>query len=112
MPVQLKTVLAVIFVATVPLPLVASLQRSSSEPLSAKEVRKAEAQARTAADHLRLAAWYEYEALQTQTQLKEAEDQVEYLGRQPGMVLLTKIPNPIGTRAHGHGSIARSCRKS
>jgi hypothetical protein len=75
-------------------PLVAVPQRPADEPLSAKEVRKAEKQARTAADHLRLAAWYQAEAQRTRTQLKEAEDEAEYWGRNPGMVTLTKIPNP------------------
>jgi hypothetical protein len=92
--VQLQTVLAVVLLASMPVPLGADFQRSSDEPLNAKQVRKAEAQAKTAADHLRLAAWYQHEALQTRADLKEAEDQVEYLGRKPGMVALTKIPNP------------------
>jgi len=89
-----KTALAIILAASVPPQLGANPQRSSNEPLTAKEVRKAEGQAKTAADHLRLAAWYQSETLRIQTQLKEAEDEVEYLGRKPGMVALTKIPNP------------------
>jgi hypothetical protein len=94
MLVQFKTALAVIFVASVPLRLVADAERSSSEPLSAKEVRRAEAQARTAADHFRIAVWYQSQARLTQMKLTEEEDLVKYWGQQPGMVDRTKIPNP------------------
>jgi hypothetical protein len=94
MLVQFKIALAVIFVASVPIHLLADAARPSSEPLSAKEVRKAEAQAKTAADHLRLGAWYQSEASQTQTELTEEENLVTYLSQKPGVVDRTKIPNP------------------
>jgi hypothetical protein len=94
MLVQFKTALAVIFVASVPFHLVADTVRQSSEPLSAKEVRKAEAQAKTAADHLRLAAWYRSEASQTQLELTEEENLANYWGQKPEVVDRTKIPNP------------------
>ena len=94
MLVPFKTALAVIFVASVPIHMVADAERPSSEPLSAKEIRKAEAQAKTAADHLRLGAWYQSEASQTQTRLTEEEGLVNYWGRKPGVVDRTKIPNP------------------
>jgi hypothetical protein len=94
MLVQFKTALAVLFVATVPLHLGAELQGSSREPLSAKEVRKAEREARTADDHLRLAVWYQADARQIQNKLAEEEDQVRYWAQQPGMAMRTKIPNP------------------
>jgi hypothetical protein len=94
MLVRFETALALLLVVGLPPLLAADAQRSSNEPLSAKEVRTAEAQARTAADHLRLVEWYQSQAFQTQIQLKEAEDQVKYWERQPGMVVLTKIPNP------------------
>lgn len=77
MLVPFKTALAVLVVASVPLHLGAEPQRSSSEPLSAKEVRKAEAQAR-----------------QTQTELAKQEGLVNYWAQQPGMATRTKIPNP------------------
>src|ERR1700722_14953723 len=67
MLVQFKTALAVLFVASMPLYLGGEPQVSSSEPLSTKEVRKAEREARTPEDHLRLAAWYQVEARQTQS---------------------------------------------
>jgi hypothetical protein len=66
---------------------------SSGEPLSAKEVKRAEKKARTSDDHLRLAAWYEYAALQKQAELKEQEDLVNYWGR-TSMATRTKTPNP------------------
>lgn len=94
MCVQFKTALAVAIVAGVPLHLGANTQRPSSEPLGAKEVRKAETQAKTAADHLRLAAWYRSEAQQVQANLTEQEDLVRKLGRNPELVARTKIPNP------------------
>ena len=56
-------------------------------------VRKAEREARTADDHLRLAAGYEADARQTQNKLTEEEDQVKYWA-QRGMADRTKIPNP------------------
>ena len=56
-------------------------------------VRKAEREARTADDHLRLAAWYEADARQTKNKLTEEEDQVKYWA-QRGMADRTKIPNP------------------
>jgi len=92
--VQFKTALAVLVVASVPLHLGATPQASSSEPLSMKEFRKAEAQARTSADHLRLAAWYQSQARQNQAQLAEQEELVNYWAQQPGMASRTKIPNP------------------
>ena len=55
----------------------ANTQPPSSVLLSAKEVRTAEAQAKTAEDDLRLAAWYRAEAPQNR-----------------GMAARTKIPNP------------------
>jgi hypothetical protein len=62
-----------------------------SEVLTAKELRKAESQARTAADHLRLAAYYEFKARQAQANLNEEEEQMKHWG---GMADRTKIPNP------------------
>jgi hypothetical protein len=93
MLVQFKTAMAVLFVASMPLHLGAEIQGSSSEPLSAKEVRKAEREARTADDHLRLAAWYQTDAQQTQIKLTEEEDLVKYWA-QRGMADREKIPNP------------------
>jgi len=94
MRIQFKTILAAAIVASVPLHLGANNQRPSSEPLAAKEVRKAEAQAKTAADHLKLAAWYRSETLQAQASLTEQEDLVKHLGQNPEMVARTKTPNP------------------
>jgi hypothetical protein len=92
--VQFKTALAVIFVASVPIHMVADVERASSELLSAKEVRKSEAQAKTAAEHLRLGAWYQSESSQTQTKLTEEEKLVNYWGQKPGVADRTKMPNP------------------
>jgi hypothetical protein len=94
MRMQFNTILAAAIVASVPLHLESNTQRPSNEPLAPKEVRKAGAQARTAADHFRLAAWYRSEALQAQANLTEREDLVKHLGQNPEMVTCTKIPNP------------------
>ena len=91
---QFRTALAVIFVASLPMHLSADALGTSGDPLGAKEVRKAEADVRTGADHLRLAAWYQSEIQRTQTRLTEEEDLVKYWAQQPGMVSRTKIPNP------------------
>jgi len=67
----------------------------TTEPLTAREVRKAEARARTAADHLRLAAWYRSEARQAQANLAEQEALVRSLSRSPELATRSKTPNPL-----------------
>jgi hypothetical protein len=69
---QFKTALAVLFMASLPMHLRATPQGSSGEPLTAKQVQKAEASAKTAADHLRLAAYYRADAQQAQVKLNDA----------------------------------------
>jgi hypothetical protein len=49
--------------------------------------------AKTWDDHLRLAAWYQTDARQTQNKLTEEEDLVKYWA-QRGMADRAKIPNP------------------
>jgi hypothetical protein len=66
-------------------------ETSSSEPLTSKEVRKAEATAKTVADHLRLAAYYQAKAHRAQANLTEEEDQMKHWA---SMADRTKIPNP------------------
>ena len=85
----LKTVLALVFVAGVPLTLKAAPQ--AGEPLTAKEVPQAEASAKTSADHLRLAAYYHSRAHETQGKLTAAEEQVKHYSWLAGS---TKFPNP------------------
>jgi hypothetical protein len=88
MRVYLKTAVAVI-VATLPLQLGAVPQKVS-EPLTAREVQKAEKEAKTAADHLRLAAYYRLEAQQDQKKLADAEDTMKHWSF---MENWTKLPN-------------------
>ena len=88
MRVYLKTALA-IMVATLPLQLGAVPQKAS-EPLTSREVQKAEKEAKTAADHLRLAAYYRLEAQQDQTKLADAEDTMKHWS---WMATWTKLPN-------------------
>jgi hypothetical protein len=88
MRVYLKTALA-IMVATLSLPLGAAPQKAS-EPLTAREVEKAEKEAKTKADHLRLAAYYRLEAQQDQTKLADAEDTMKHWS---WMATWTKLPN-------------------
>ena len=89
MRVYLKTAVA-IMVATLALPLSAAPQKTS-EPLTAREVQKAEKEAKTKADHLRLAAYYRLEAEQDQKKLADAEDTLKHWA---WMENWTKIPNP------------------
>jgi hypothetical protein len=67
------------------------LAASCGEPPTAKEPRKAEAEARTADDHLRLAAYYQAKARQAQADLAEEEARMKQWG---WMADRTKIPNP------------------
>ena len=95
MHVQFKTALAALVVASAPLLWGAEPQGSLGEPLSAKEVRKAEKNARASEDHLRLAAWYQLQARQAQNKLSQEEDLIaSYWAQQPEMVTRTKEPNP------------------
>ena len=88
MRVYLKAALA-IMVASVPLQLGAVPQKAS-EPLTAREIQKAEKEAKTAADHLRLAAYYRLEAQQDQKKLADAEDTMKHWS---WMATWTKLPN-------------------
>jgi hypothetical protein len=73
-----KIALGVIILASVPLDLRAESETSSGEPLRAEEIRKDEREARTAADHLRLAAYYQSKARQAQANLTEEEEQMKH----------------------------------
>jgi hypothetical protein len=77
------------FAASVPLHLGAAPQKAS-EPLTAREVQKAEKEAKTKADHLRLAAYYRLEAQQDQKKLADAEDTMKHWS---WMATWTKLPN-------------------
>ena len=88
--VPFKTALAVLFAASVPLQLGANTQPPSSVLLGAKEVRTAEAQAKTVED-------------QPGTGRK--------LSRIQGRLPARRYRTPIGMPGHGRASIARTCRK-
>jgi len=64
---------------------------AASESPSPKEMRHAEAEARTPEEHRRLAAYYSARARQAQADLAEAEDDMR---RWASMETRTKIPNP------------------
>jgi hypothetical protein len=85
-----RIALALVFVAGAP---GADPPSSSGEPLTAKQVRTAKTEARTADDHLRLASYYEFEARLKQAELTEQEQLVACWGK-TSMVMRTKIPNP------------------
>jgi len=87
---QFKTALALLFVASLPLTLRAAPQTSSGEPLTASQVKQAEATAKTSADHVRLAVFYESKARQVQSKLADADDQVKHYSWMAGR---TKVPN-------------------
>jgi len=83
-----KTALT-IMVASLPLQLGAVPQKTI-EPLTAREVQKAEKEAKTPADHLRLAAYYRAEAQQAQQKLADAQDTMKHWSF---MENWTKVPN-------------------
>jgi hypothetical protein len=85
------TVLALVLVASVPTHLKGAPQGASIEPMTAKQVRTAEANAKTKADHLRLAAYYRSKAQQSQAKLADAEVQLKNWSWMEGR---TKVPNP------------------
>lgn len=96
MNVQLKTALALVFLASVPVSMKAA-PSSTGEIRSASDVRKAEATAKTAADHRVIAAYYQSQAQKFQTKLSEQEELVNYWGEKSWMVGRTKQPNPYST---------------
>ena len=80
-----------IFVATVPLHMRATAQDASHEVLNAKQLRELEKSAVTAADHQRLAAYYQSQALQAQKKLTDAEELEKKWWR---MERASKVPDP------------------
>jgi hypothetical protein len=96
MNVQLKAALALVFLASVPVSMKAA-PSSTSGILTARDARKAEAEAKTAADHRLIAAYYQAQAQKLQTKLSEQEDLVNYWGEKSWMVGRTKQPNPYST---------------
>jgi hypothetical protein len=90
--------IALLFVASAPLVLHATPQDqqamprdSSGEPLTAKEVRQLEKTAVTAADHRQLAAYYQFQAQQSQKKLADAE---ELLKKWYPVERASKVPDP------------------
>ena len=88
---NLKVTLALIFIATVPLQLKATAQSTSGEVLNAKQLRELEKSATTAADHERLAAYYQSQAVQAQKKLTDAEELEKKWGP---MERASKVPDP------------------
>jgi hypothetical protein len=93
---KLKAALALVFLASVPVSMQAA-PSSTSGILSARDVRKAEAEAKTAADHRLIAAYYQSQAQKFQTKLSEQEELVNYWGGKSWMVGRTKQPNAYST---------------
>lgn len=95
---NLKVGLALLFVAGLPLQLHATPQDqqaiprdSSGEPLTAKEVRQLEKTATTAADHERLAVYYQAQAQQAEKNLEDAQALEQKWGP---IERATKVPDP------------------
>jgi hypothetical protein len=85
-----KTALALLFAASIPLHLGATAQGSLGEPLTKSQVKKAEAEAKTQTDHLRLVVYYQAKAQETQSKLADAQDQMKHYSF---MAERTKMPN-------------------
>ena len=98
MNVYLKVIAALLVLSCAPLQLYATAQDqqaiprdSSGEPLTAKEVRQLEKTAINAADHRRLAAYYQVQAEQADKKLADAQE----LERKWGpMERASKTPDP------------------
>jgi|SRR5579862_3783721 len=88
------SVLALVLVAGVPTHLKGAPQGASIEPLTAKQVETAEANAKTKADHLRLAAYYRSKTQQSQAKLTDAEVQLKSYSWMQGS---SKVPNAYTT---------------
>jgi hypothetical protein len=100
--IHFRIALALVFVASAA---GADPPSSPGEPLTAKEVRRAEKEARTADDHLRLASYYEYQTRLKQAELTDQEHLVDYWGK-TSMATRTKIPIRTGMRRHWHACTA------
>ena len=94
---QPRAALAFLFVAIAPAFTRGAPQSPSNQFLNAKEVHVAEAEAKTARDHSRLAAYYSSQAQRTRGKLAQAEDMLNYWSKQPGMAGRTKVPNPYAS---------------
>src|SRR5580692_4093042 len=88
---NLKVTLALIFIATVPLHLKATAQDASHEVLNAKQLRELEKSAVTAADHQRLAAYYQSQAEQSEKKLADAQELQKKWGAEERA---SKVPDP------------------
>jgi hypothetical protein len=94
MHLQFKTALALVFATGLALNVRATPQRSSGEPLTASQVRKAEVEAKTAAEQIQLEAYYLSKAGQTRSKLADSEGQLKNwcsMERSP------KVPNAYTT---------------
>jgi len=85
------SVLALGLVTSVPTYLKGAPQGAPVEPMTAQQVRSAEANAKTKADHLRLASYYRSKAQQSQVKLADAEVQLKNWSWMEGR---SKVPNP------------------
>lgn len=78
---------------TMPLLLLAGTPQSSGA-ITSKNVRQAEAKAKSAADHVRIAEYYENQAKLMQAQLAETEDLVNYWLREAEAIPNRQAPSP------------------
>jgi hypothetical protein len=88
---RLKVTLALIFITTVPLHLKATAQAAPGEVLNAKQLRELEKSAITAADHERLAAYYQSQAEQAEKKLAGAQELEKKWGPAERA---SKVPDP------------------
>ncbi len=86
----LKAVVAVAFLASLPIQMRANPQNASGAALTEKTVKAAESEAKTSADHTRLAVYYQSKAQSTREKLADAEDLMKHYSFMEGR---TKVPN-------------------
>jgi len=99
--------MALVVAIGLPIQMAAAAPTTLNAPLTKKEVRNAEANARTEADHLRLAAFYRSKAERIQSNLKEAEDLATYWSQNSSMIRRTKEPNAYSV-AQAHADMYRA----
>jgi hypothetical protein len=107
MKTQLKTIMALVVAIGIRIQVGTAAPTTVNAPLTKKEVRKAEANAKTKADHVQLAAFYQSQAKQLQSNLTEAEHLAEYWSQNSSMIRRTKEPNAYSA-AQAHADMYRA----
>jgi hypothetical protein len=85
---------AVVVIAALTTPLVMGATPQASGEINDRNVRQAEAKAKSAEDHLKIADYYQSQTKLMQVKLAEAEDLVTYWSSDTAMVHNRNVPSP------------------